>query len=261
MLSVEHVDHSQHGGVKCAVDQTHPIGSVTSYVLQEGSTWARFNSAGDIEPREDRDFGFYQAGRRYLSQFELFCDQQHLVVLHSRLDENEVLFSAELTNPDLYRKKMLIAPLGQLGIHRLMFLWQNRWFTRLVIENRSDLIWQGDCILRFDADFSETTATLQSSELGVGRGLPPVSRYSSVWMGNEEPDGTQHYLSLDFTPAPPDSSSSTIWVVKQLQPSEVVTFDLSVTCEPTDVSERVPIFDEALAAARSAAQEKTTAVS
>lgn len=252
MQSVDRVDDAKQGVPAHVFATAEPDEHVPDYELRQGETWASFNAMGDICPVEGGEQGLYHLGRRYLRRLELLVGQQRPVLLHSHLDENRTLFTAALSNPDRYLRKRLIAPRGLLHIRRWMFLWQNCCYTRLIIENRSNAMWEGDCTLWFDADFVYVADTSQAPRLEPGRRLPTVSRSNSVWLGREDQQGARQQMRLDFTPTPLDSSSSTIWIVEQLQAAERATWDLAITCEPKEDAAPGPSFDEALAAVRSA---------
>ena len=66
-----------------------------------------FDYAGDIGAFGAGEQGLYHEGTRYLSRFTLRVNGKRPLLLSSRVKEDNELFGADLTNPDI--------PIGQTG--------------------------------------------------------------------------------------------------------------------------------------------------
>src|SRR5690348_16899324 len=76
-------------------------------VLQHDDTFAVFDYAGDISAFGPGEQGLYHEGTRYLSRFSLRLNGKRPLILSSRVKEDNELFVADLTNPDI--------PIGTTG--------------------------------------------------------------------------------------------------------------------------------------------------
>ena len=107
-------------------------------VLQHDDTFAIFDYAGDMGALGAAEQGLYNEGTRFLSRFTLRVNGKRPLILSSRVKEDNELFVADLTNPDI--------PIGQTGavirrdlvhIFRSRFLWKDTWYERIRLWNYS----------------------------------------------------------------------------------------------------------------------------
>src|SRR5437762_6382805 len=70
-------------------------------VLKHDETFAVFDYSGDIGAFGAGEQGLYHEGTRYLSRFRLRLNGHRPLLLSSRVKEENELFGADLTNPDL----------------------------------------------------------------------------------------------------------------------------------------------------------------
>jgi glycogen debranching enzyme len=90
----------------------------TVRVLKEGDSFAVFDSHGDMVPTQANEHGFFHAGTRFLSRFELLLGGRQPVLLSSTISEDNVLFSADLTNPDVLSDGRVAVARGLLHLFR-----------------------------------------------------------------------------------------------------------------------------------------------
>src|SRR3954468_11920141 len=77
-------------------------------VLKHDDTFALFDYSGDIAAFGAGEQGLYHEGTRYLSRFRLRLNGHRPLLLSARAKEDNELFGADLTNPDM--------PLGETGL-------------------------------------------------------------------------------------------------------------------------------------------------
>src|SRR4051812_9222479 len=70
-------------------------------VLKHDDTFALFDYSGDIGAFGTSEQGLYHEGTRYLSRFGLRLNGQRPLLLSARVKDDNDLFGADLTNPDL----------------------------------------------------------------------------------------------------------------------------------------------------------------
>ena len=74
-------------------------------VLKDGETFAVFDLHGDIQPDGPCQEGLYHEGTRFLSHLLLKLGHTRPFLLNSNVQKDNLLFIANLTNPDIYQAK------------------------------------------------------------------------------------------------------------------------------------------------------------
>ena len=95
-------------------------------VLKDQDAFAVFDLHGDIVPGPGRQYGMYHAGTRFLSGFELLLAGRQPLLLSSTISDDNVVFSADLTNPDVIRDARVVLPRGTLHLFRARVLQGDR---------------------------------------------------------------------------------------------------------------------------------------
>ena len=72
-------------------------------VLKNGDSFAVFDTYGDITPEPSSEQGLYHSGTRFLSRLELLLGRRRPLLLNSTISEDNVVFTVNLTNPDILR--------------------------------------------------------------------------------------------------------------------------------------------------------------
>src|SRR6476661_1994869 len=91
-------------------------------VLLNGDTFAVFDRSGDIQPVGVGQQGIFHNEMRHLSRLELNLCGVRPLLLSSTIREDNVMFAADLTNPDLELPSGNQLPRGTLHIFRTKFL-------------------------------------------------------------------------------------------------------------------------------------------
>src|ERR687885_503969 len=93
-------------------------------VLKHDDTFAVFDYAGDIGAFGQGEQGLYHEGTRYLSRFRLRLNGHRPLLLSSRVKEDNELFGADLTNPDIpIGDGDLVLARDLVHLFRARFLW------------------------------------------------------------------------------------------------------------------------------------------
>src|SRR5436190_10341211 len=88
----------------------------TLRVLKHNDTFAVFDASGNIVPGPASAYGLYHAGTRFLSHLELFLGSSHPLLLSSMIADDNAVFSADLTNPDIVKDGRVVLERGVLPI-------------------------------------------------------------------------------------------------------------------------------------------------
>ena len=122
-------------------------------VLKYGSTFAVFNSRGDIRPFGFETHGIYHDGTRFLSKWDLRLAGKKPLLLSSSIKEGNDFLSVDMTNPDYSSEKGDFYERGMVHLTRTSFLWKNRCFERLGLFNYGMKVTEVPLSLSFEADF------------------------------------------------------------------------------------------------------------
>src|SRR6476619_972378 len=92
-------------------------------VLKNGDTFAVFDYSGDVAASGLGQQGLYHEGTRYLSRFRLRLNGHTPLLLSSRVKDDNDLFGADLTNPDIPLDEHDVIPRDIVHLFRSRFLW------------------------------------------------------------------------------------------------------------------------------------------
>src|SRR6266540_2148218 len=110
-----------------------PLADDRTLVLKQGDTFAIFDRYGDVQPIGLGEQGIFWQGTRFLSRLSLHLGGKRPMLLSSTVREDNVLLSADLTNPDISEDDVVILPRGALHIYRSKFLFERVCYERLRI--------------------------------------------------------------------------------------------------------------------------------
>jgi glycogen debranching enzyme len=123
--------------------------------LKHDDTFAIFDAYGDIPEIERLAAGIYHRDTRYLSQLELGINGERPLLLSSSIGDEDVLFTTDLTNPDLYAGERLVLAKDLIHIHRAKFLWNGACHERLTVRSYAERPQRIALTLAFGADFAD----------------------------------------------------------------------------------------------------------
>jgi glycogen debranching enzyme len=157
-------------------------------VLMQGDTFAIFDRTGDIHPVGFGQQGIFHKEMRYLSRLEMRLEHVRPLLLSSTIREDNVLFGADLTNPDLNLPSGAIGR-GTLHIFRTKFLAGDTCYDRITLHNYDDKPIEIDLTFAFEADFADIFEIRGEKRPLRGRVLPPRLTDRSLTLGYEGLDG------------------------------------------------------------------------
>src|SRR5918993_724851 len=126
-----------------------------SRVLKMGESFGIFDRYGDILQYGLGEQGIYHEGTRFLSYLEFRLGNIRPFLLSSMIKEDNILFTVDLTNPDVYVDGLIALRRGDLHIYRSKFIWQEVCYERLQLVNYSLSPIAVSFAIRFDADFAD----------------------------------------------------------------------------------------------------------
>jgi glycogen debranching enzyme len=225
-------------------------------VLKHDDTFAVFDYSGDIGALGTDQQGLYHEGTRYLSQFRMRLNGQRPLLLSARLNEDNDLFGADLTNPDL--------PLSDGGtvlardlvhVFRARFLWNGTWHERIRLWNYSRSPVRVSLAFDIDADFADIFEIRGARRERRGTRQEPVIRGNEIRLGYRGLDREDRWTILDWSERPAAVSHNMTRFDYDLQPHTPTVLSLGIRCE-RERRPSPPIAYELAQSAESAALER-----
>src|SRR6476661_5247036 len=143
-------------------------------VLKNGDTFAVFDYSGDIAAYGLGQQGLYHEGTRYLSRFRLRLNGQNPLLLSSRVKDDNDLFGADLTNPDIPLDEDHVLAHDLVHVFRARFLWESTCHERIRLWNYSRGPVHVSLTFDIDADFADIFEVRGTERPRRGSRLEPV---------------------------------------------------------------------------------------
>ena len=220
--------------------------------LKQGDTFAMFDALGDCIAPGLTPGGVFHNDTRYLSGVQLLIDGQRPLLLSSAVENDNVILTVDLSNPDIYQGSAIILPREVLHIRRSKFLWQGTCHERIAIHNfdaRAQKCW---LTLNFAADFADLfeirgmqRAKRGETSTAVIGGTKTIFRYLGL-------DMVERRSEISFDPPPRQLSKSQALYQLELKPGEQFAIQMTVRCTDSSMK-RTPAtesFSEPYRAAR-----------
>ncbi|HVN45038.1 MAG TPA: amylo-alpha-1,6-glucosidase [Steroidobacteraceae bacterium] len=122
------------------------------FTLKDANVFLLADALGDIEAP---DSGLFWDDTRMLSRLQLQVADSRPSLLGAALSQDNVLFTAQLTNRPLPAPGEHSIPKGVIHLERTRFLWSGQLYERLKITNFSGRDAQLPLTVRFAADFAD----------------------------------------------------------------------------------------------------------
>jgi glycogen debranching enzyme len=168
-------------------------------VLKEGDTFFVMDAFGDVTGAAD---GLFRNDTRVLSSFLLRLAGSRPSILSSTVSEDNVFFTANLTNHPLPVLGSSSMPQGVIHLERKRFLWNERLYERIRLVNYSDEPATTPLDLRFDADFRDMFEVRGEQRMRRGELEPPRLRESGLELCYRGLDNVVRSACIDFSERP-----------------------------------------------------------
>src|SRR5258708_9690598 len=155
---------------------------------KHGDPFAVFDHRGDMSADTGSSEGLYHRDTRILSHFKLLLEEARPLLLSSMTQDDNAMFTADLSNPDLLLNGQIALRHEQIHLHRLKFVWDGACYQRLLIRNFSDRMWRIRVALQFGSDFADLFEV--RGERRRARGDLSATRHS-------DRSAALHYTALD----------------------------------------------------------------
>jgi glycogen debranching enzyme len=195
-------------------------------VLKQGDSFGVFDRSGDIQPTGLGEQGIYHEGTRFLSLLAFRLGNLRPFLLSSTIKKDNLLFTVNLTNPDVYVDGDVVLRRGDLHIFRTKFIWQATCFETLELINYSLFPVELFFTLQFDTDFADIFEVRGIKRNARGERLPDEVAGDHVTLAYEGLDGVLRQSEIEFLPAPEKLSASQAHFHRILSPGKQEHFEI-----------------------------------
>ena len=215
-------------------------------VLKQGDSFAVFDTHGDITPATSVEQGLYHSGTRFLSRLELFLGRRRPLLLNSTISEDNVVFTVNLTNPDILRDGRVIVSRGEIHILRSRVLGSNGYSERIRISNHSLHPIEVPLTIHFDADYADEFEARGATRPRRGRRLPDRHAQEYV-LGYVGLDGVERRTFIRWSRQPDKVEDGSVKFLVALGRHERADLELSVACVLDGTKETTYTYSDAMA--------------
>jgi glycogen debranching enzyme len=198
--------------------------------LKQGDTFALFDALGDVIDPGLSPGGVFHNDTRHLSGLQLLVDGHRPLLLSSAVENDNVLFTADLSNPDIYQSGAIVLPREILHVRRSKFIWEGTVYERIAIRNFDDRRQKCWLSLNFAADFAdlfeirglrrEKRGQLVTAVIGQAR---TIFRYLGL-------DHIERRTEIHFDPVPKQMSKNQALYALELEPDEQFAIVMTTRC-------------------------------
>lgn len=201
-------------------------------VLKHDDTFAVFDALGDIGAFGAGEQGLYHEGTRYLSRFRLRLNGRRPLLLSGRVKDENELFGADLTNPDI--------PLGDtdrvlardlVHLFRARFLWDGTCHERIRLCNYSRGHVRVSLTFDIEADFADIFEVRGTVRQRRGSPLAPVIAGADVRLGYRGVDGEERWIAIEWSEVPSAAGPGLARFEYDLAPHIPLLLTVAIRCE------------------------------
>jgi len=200
-----------------------------SRILKADETFVVLDRFGDIAPGGTGELGLYHGGTRFLSRFALRLDGGRPFLLSSEVREDDAVFVANLTNPDLSRNGESLSR-GSLHLVRECRLGPSALEVRLLLRSYAAHPFRLRLTLEVGSDFADIFEVRGTSRPARGRLMPARLRDGSLQLAYGGLDGIARRVRVDATPEATRLSAGELAFDVALSPGEERTLSWQAVC-------------------------------
>ena len=202
-------------------------------VLKHDDTFAVFDISGDVGALGPDEQGLYHEGTRYLSHFRMRLNGQRPLLLSARVKQENELFGADLTNPDLPLANERVLAHDLVHVFRGRFLWNATWHERIRLWNYSRSPVPVSLAFDIDADFADIFEVRGTRRDRRGTRLEPFVSAKDIRFVYRGLDEEVRTTIVEWSDTPSDTSPHMVRFDYDLAPHASAVLTLAIRCERT----------------------------
>src|SRR5256885_10355878 len=215
--------------------------------LKHDDTFIVLDSHGDIGASAGGPDGLFNADTRYLARLEMVLDDMQPLLLGSNLRDDNSALTVDLTNSDVYRNGRLVLQKDTLHIVRSIFLWRGTAYQRIGLQNHGDGPASFDLSLLFDNDFADLFEVRGERRPRRGVGSSKLLGPSDVVFEYSGLDAQSRITALHLDPRPTRLAITSATYHFELEPKQVTSLFIAISCNRPIMQKPVPFFRGLLA--------------
>jgi glycogen debranching enzyme len=198
--------------------------------LKHDDSFLVIDSQGDIGATQGESDGLFHRDTRYLARLELLVNGAAPLLLGFNMRDDNLVYTVDLTNPDVYRNDRIVFEKSTLHILRTTFLWQATAYQRLAVRNHGDRPITVRLALAFANDFADLFEVRGLKRARRGSLEAQVIGPDVVSLRYEGLDGAARSTTLRFDPAPARLADTSAEYQLTLASKQYVPIFLSIEC-------------------------------
>jgi len=214
--------------------------------LLHKDTFAVFDRYGDIQPVGFGQQGLFHEETRYLSRCEMRIAGHKPLLLSSAVQEDNLVLSVDLTNPDIEFGSEDSLPRGTLHIHRNKILADGICFDQISVRNFGTRTVDTELSYIFAADFADIFEVRGQLRKQRGKLLSDESEHGCILLSYEGLDQIVRRTRIQCSGLSSRAESGTMFVPIHLEPHKEVVFSLDLACEANGAHRPVYSFQKTL---------------
>ncbi|HEU4381297.1 MAG TPA: amylo-alpha-1,6-glucosidase [Hyphomicrobiaceae bacterium] len=170
--------------------------------LKHNDTFAVFDSHGDIGASAGGEDGLFDCDTRYLSHLELLINGSRPLLLHSAINDNNLNYYVDLTNPDFFTDGRITLLKDTIHISRTIYLCEGSLRERIGLMNHGAEPVSFRLSLAFASDFADIFEVRGVRRSRRGQTWSEVLPPNGVNLSYRGLDSVVRQTTLHFEPAP-----------------------------------------------------------
>ncbi len=196
--------------------------------LKHDDTFAVFDSHGDIGASTGGPDGLFDCDTRHLSHLELLVAGSKPLLLDSAINDDNISFNVDLTNPDIYENGRLALQKDTLHISRTIYLHAGYMRERIGLVNYGAANLSIALTLTFASDFADIFEVRGIRRSVRGQVSVDVLDPANVRLSYRGLDHRVRETNLCFEPGPTSLQNSVATYAISLAPHENTAIFISI---------------------------------
>jgi glycogen debranching enzyme len=227
----EEIKAEVEAGVSFYIAATGPETQVRR-TLKHDDTFLVIDAHGDIGAAAGTSDGLFHRDTRFLSRLELRVNGMQPLLLGSNMREDNAIFSADLTNPDIFSGERVVLEKDTLHINRSVFVWRDTLFQRLSLRNHRAQRVELLVSIAFSADFADVFEVRGMRRARRGTFSSRLNGPHEALLGYLGLDDFLRVTSVYFDPVPTRLSEREARYQVTLTSHETMSLCIAVRCNP-----------------------------
>src|SRR3984885_5287574 len=226
--------------------------------LRSGVPFAVFDHRGDIGGEPGNPEGLYNRDTRMLSQLHLLLEEERPLLLSSMTQDDNAVFTADLSNPDLLEDGKIVLRRENIHLNRMKFIWNGACYERLVVRNFSDCPLRLRLTYRFASDFADLFEVRGEHRSARGESRAALESDCGVALRYTGLDEIERVTQIAFFPTPKTLTTARAGFEISLKPRTTRRIFVRIGCTAEAQSEWTGrMFYRRMRAARLALNESS----